>query len=161
MPFLWMGISKSGEAVSYLSGSDSDLVPVSVSFMGENHLVVEESGGGLRLDLKGEDEEEVVGSPPDRVTFEIYEYFANRTSPTLRKQRKKRDGKRRRWEAEHFVRIGDYCPTPTRPLQGLWKVIGYLFHFWCCVIHWEVMILCVIASSNEICRLDRGEKFCR
>lgn len=126
-PFLWLGMSKTGEPVSFLSGSDpeadSELVPVNVSFMGANHVVVDESGGGLCLESREEDLR-VSGSPPDEMTFEIYQYFANRTSPGgdkgLRKQRRKKVG-RMRWDAEHFVKIENCCPTPARPLQGLWK----------------------------------------
>lgn len=103
-------------------------MPVSVSFMGGNHVVVEEScggGGSLCLDSREEEDLRVSGSPPDKVTFEIYRYFANRTSPGgdkgLRKQRRKKFG-RKRWDAEHFIKIENCCPSLARPLQGLWKV---------------------------------------
>ncbi|XP_043709111.1 F-box protein At3g12350 isoform X2 [Telopea speciosissima] len=69
------------------------------------------------------------GSPPDDCLMsEIYQSLANRTSPgsgdrSSRRQRKKgkeRQG-RRKWEPEHFVKIVNCNPTPSRPLQGLWK----------------------------------------
>lgn len=76
-PFVWLGISPDGEMVSYRQpeenlesevGPGSDLVPVSVSFVGPNHLVVEPNGGFRSGD---EDIEVAVGiesgSPPDRV----------------------------------------------------------------------------------------------
>uniref|UniRef100_A0A1D1XM14 F-box protein n=1 Tax=Anthurium amnicola TaxID=1678845 RepID=A0A1D1XM14_9ARAE len=155
IPFLWMGLSPRGEAVSFVhpacrfetgesleklaSGSgvsDSDLVPVTLSFMGGSHFVVEENrtyyagarGGdefGSCEDLMSVEE----SSPPERLMAEIYQYFANRTSPggdkAFRKQRKKERDRlgRRRWEAEHFVKISNCCPTSSRPLQGLWKGI--------------------------------------
>ncbi|MQM03481.1 hypothetical protein Taro_036263 [Colocasia esculenta] len=157
-PFLWIGLSPGGHQVSFVrpscpvdlvesleklasgaSGfSDSDLVPVTVSFMGSNHFVVEENRGCCGVS-RGADEfgssddlmdlEESSSSPPDRLMADIYQYFANKTSPggvkAFRKQRKKERDRlgRRRWEAEHFVKISDCCPTPARPLQGLWKGI--------------------------------------
>ncbi|KAF5183155.1 F-box protein [Thalictrum thalictroides] len=171
-PFLWMGISPKGVPVSFLdpdcrfeSSSDfvraatelgvldsDELVSVSVSFIGNNHMVVEEnqtffsssSSPGYyspegRMssfsDLRVEDED-VNGiestSPsglPDRLRSEIYQYFANRTSPSgdraSRRQRKKERERlgRRKLEPEHFVKIVNSFPTPLRPLQGLWKGI--------------------------------------
>lgn len=90
--------------------------------------MVEESSCGLGLDPREEQEEfRGSGSPPDEATLEIYQYFANRTSPCgdkgWRRQRKKKFA-RRRWDPEHFVRIESCCPSPARPLQGLWKVIS-------------------------------------
>lgn len=115
--------------------SDSDFVPVSVSFMGSNHFVVEENRS-FYAEARGGDSgvsDEVAEiestSPPDRLMLEIYQYFANRTSPggdkASRRQRRKERGRlgRRIWEAEHFVKIVNYQPTPSRPLQGLWKGI--------------------------------------
>ncbi|GAB4852358.1 hypothetical protein Ancab_016550 [Ancistrocladus abbreviatus] len=141
--------------------SEKDLVHVNVSFMGKGHVVVEERkesgiwidasssqspetkrGGnnGSFANLSGEDSSGVefenvmgmeIGSPPERLMSEIYQYFANRTSPgacgerAWRRQRRRdkaRQGKRK-WEAEHFVKIVNCCPTPSRPLQGLWKGI--------------------------------------
>ncbi|KAJ0699957.1 putative F-box domain-containing protein [Helianthus annuus] len=69
------------------------------------------------------------GSPPDRLTSEMYQYFANRTSPggerAWRRQRRREREKQgnKKWESEHFVKIVNYCPTSSRPLQGLWKGI--------------------------------------
>ncbi|XP_057973700.1 F-box protein At3g12350 [Malania oleifera] len=173
-PFLWMSLSAHGEVVNYLdpdcridlSGDfvnsdqleffDADLVPVSVSFMGKSHLVVEETrsfgfscspeqrrAGFQRssssASLRGEDGgigEDVIGvesgspgSLPDRLMSEIYQHFANRTSPgserASRRQRKREKERQwsRKWELEHYVKIENCSPTPSRPLQGLWKGI--------------------------------------
>lgn len=68
------------------------------------------------------------GSLPERLMSEMYQHFANRTSPgsgdkrRQRRKEKERQGKRK-WEAEHFVKIVNCSPTLTRPLQGLWKGI--------------------------------------
>ncbi|CAL9129563.1 unnamed protein product [Musa acuminata var. zebrina] len=162
VPFLWLGLSSHGEPVSFLhpgcrldsvadllgavsdssissSGfSDPDLVPVTVSFMGRNHFVLEENRGhdaNARAESSNWVQKEVLRiegtSPPDRLMSEIYQHFANRTSPidgkATRRQRKKekeRFERRRRWHAEHFVKICNCYPTPERPLQGLWKGIS-------------------------------------
>ncbi|PHU20683.1 hypothetical protein BC332_11834 [Capsicum chinense] len=119
---------------------ESDLVPVNVNFMGKNHVVVEENGSGFGYSGRGsssssgnvrEDEyEDLCGSPgslPDKLMSEIYQYFANKTSPggngSARRQRRRereRQG-RRKWEPEDYVKIVNPLPTPDRPLQGLWK----------------------------------------
>lgn len=150
-----MGVSPGGEPVNFLDPDqrivdfakvrekgvfDSpDLVPVHVNFVGRNHLVVEENldyddEGGTKLvggSLRGGDE-----APPEVVMAEIYQYFANRTSPggdrALRKQRRREKERlaKRRFESEHYVRIVNCSPTPSRPLQGLWKVLvlsSYMF----------------------------------
>ncbi|OVA05880.1 F-box domain [Macleaya cordata] len=174
-PFLWMGISPKGECLNFIDpecrfespadfvkaaelgvSSDADLVPVSISFMGKNHVIVEENQSfgssyspegrvlGFRrspsfTESRGDDlgvVEDVIGlestspgSLPDRQTSEIYQYFANRTSPSgdraSRRQRKKDKERygRRKWEAQHFVKIVNCAPTSGRPLQGLWKGI--------------------------------------
>ncbi|KAL9238011.1 hypothetical protein vseg_012492 [Gypsophila vaccaria] len=147
-PFIWLSLSAEGQALIYLkvtvSGSETrsssgmDLVRVNVSFMGDRHVVLEEYGnGGGRNGRNGGLSEGVeveveVGSPPDRVTSEMYRYFANRTSPgaggerAWRRQRrrdKERQGRRKKLEPEHLVKILDSSPTPFRPLQGLWKGI--------------------------------------
>ncbi|KAL7175648.1 hypothetical protein ACSBR2_029279 [Camellia fascicularis] len=174
-PFLWISIMPNGAPVSFLdpecrfelfddlvkSGElgllENELVPVNVSFMGKNHVVVEEnlsfaysnsnsnslegrqiefssvsSSGNLRGDEDGAVEDVIgaeSGSPGSLLMSEIYQYFANRTSPggdrALRKQRKRekwRQG-RKKLEPEHFVKIANCSPTPSRPLQGLWKGI--------------------------------------
>ncbi|XP_020574632.1 F-box protein At3g12350 isoform X2 [Phalaenopsis equestris] len=135
-PFLWLGFSAAGETSSYLNPdsrlSDSDVIPVTISFMGCNHLLVEESRSSSVDKLLDDSEDWLgleTGSPPDRLMSEIYQYFANRTSPgaekstrRLRKKKEKERLGRRRWEAEHFVKISNYFPTPSRPLQGLWKL---------------------------------------
>lgn len=42
LPFLWMSLSSDGEAVNYVD-LDNELIPVSISFMGKTHMVVEEN----------------------------------------------------------------------------------------------------------------------
>lgn len=149
-----MSIASNGEPVNYLDPDgrvalteedlmgesglvESELIQVNVSFIGECHVVVEETLGfsGFRRDsssgnLRCEDYENIYGSPPDRLMTEIYQYFANRTSPggngTSRRQRrreKEKQGRMRKWEPEHFVKIVNCSPKPSRPLQGLWKVL--------------------------------------
>lgn len=149
-PFLWMSISPKGEIVNYLEpncelrldsesissliscpGNElNELVAVDVNHIGEFHIVIEQhvSFGNLNV---FNDENVVVesGSPPDRITSEIYQYFANRTSPVgeraWRRQRRREKERHcnKKWDAEHFVKIVNYCPTSLRPLQGLWKGI--------------------------------------
>ncbi|XP_026390581.1 F-box protein At3g12350-like [Papaver somniferum] len=175
-PFLWLGISKRGEPLNFLdpecrfespddfvkiaemgassSTSDADLISVNVSFMGSNHVIVEENLFGysysspegkkllgFRRSPSSNDDLGVViedvtgwestspGSLPEHQTSEIYQYFANRTSPggdrASRRQRRKdkeRNG-RRKWDSQHFVKIVNCAPTSGRPLQGLWKGI--------------------------------------
>ena len=144
---------------------------MNLSFMGRTHFVVEENQSfaaasssnccydqrrnGFRrssssANLSGDDcggvGEEVSGSPgslPDRLMSEIYQHFANRTSPgsdKSRKQRRRREKERlarRKWEPEHFVKIVNCSPTPSRPLQGLWKV------FLCCSLLLLCSIICI------------------
>ncbi|XP_027332686.1 F-box protein At3g12350 isoform X2 [Abrus precatorius] len=157
-PFLWMTLSQEGHVVCFLdphgrvdfspnvdlgfSEVQALLVPVSVSFMGKTHVVVEESAfrrssSSVNLcggeDCGGEDgvgggESGSPGSLPDRLMSEIYQHFANRTSPGSDKSRRQRRREkerlaRRKWETQHFVKIVNCSPTPSRPLQGLWKGI--------------------------------------
>lgn len=127
------------------------MVPINVSFIGKCHVVVEEnpsfrqfnspegkksgmrrisSGGNMRGEEYGDVDDVIVpesgssGSLPDRLMSDLYQYFANRTSPSgdrasrrQRRREKERQG-RRKWEPEHFVKIVNCSPTPSRPLQG-------------------------------------------
>ncbi|RRT85784.1 hypothetical protein B296_00007336 [Ensete ventricosum] len=188
VPFLWLGLSSHGEPVSFLhpgcrldsvadllasvsdssissSGfSDPDLVPVTVSFMGCNHFVLEENRGYLpisRVESSNWVQKEVLRiegtSPPDRLMSELYQHFANWTSSiddkAARRQRKKEKEhfeRRRRRHAEHFVKICNCYPTPERPLQGLWKVLASLS----LLIYTEKSILfrdikCIIGISED------------
>lgn len=157
-PFLWIGVDGDGESVNFIDPdcryesngefvkaatefgvSQSELVSVSVCFMGVNHIVVEEnhalfcSPKSSFLDVKADEEDgngimsTSPGGLPDTLRSDIYQYFANRTSPSgdraSRRHRKKERERlgRRKWEPEHFVKIVNSAPTPSRPLQGLWK----------------------------------------
>lgn len=151
LPFLWMGFSPKGEIVNFLEPNSrieldtnsisfgengvvccngNELVLVDVNRIGEFHIVIEERVSFGNVSVMNEEMIGVEsGSPPDRVTSEIYQYFANRTSPggerSWRRQRrreKERNGIKK-WDSEHFVKIVNYSPTSGRPLQGLWKVI--------------------------------------
>lgn len=137
-PFLWLGLSPRGEPVYYISpiGRGAELgnpeefgvIPVNVWFVGGNHFVIEENSWFARQSPStGDLSPGGAGSPPDQVMSEIYQYFANPTSPPARdrvyrrtRKEKLRSG-RRLWEAEHYVKIVNCSPTPSRPLQGLWK----------------------------------------
>ncbi|CAH1439692.1 unnamed protein product [Lactuca virosa] len=147
-PFLWMGISPKGEIVNFLepnsqlkldsssialvqndliSSLGNELVSVDV-FHKEDHIVIEErvSFGNLNV-LNEETRVFESGSPPDRITSELYQYFANRTSPggerAWRRQRRRERERRgnKKWDSADFVKIVDCSPTTLRPLQGLWK----------------------------------------
>ncbi|XP_057776555.1 F-box protein At3g12350 [Salvia miltiorrhiza] len=157
-PYLWMSIAPSGEMINYLDPDgkaeltaedlmaesgvvESELIQVNVNFIGDCHVVVEENLGvstngsatdPSSPDLRGEECDNVYGSPPDRLMTEIYQCLANRTSPggngSSRRQRrrekeKQKQGRMRKWDPEHFVKIVNCSPKPSRPLQGLWKGI--------------------------------------
>lgn len=124
-------------------GYIEDLVSVNVNFMGSSHILVEENYANyyrelgkpvfgrspnlMDLNSRGDDSE---GSSSGELSVtEMYMQFANRISPfgdrAWRRQRRKEKERlgKRRWEPEHFVKIVDCSPTPSRPLQGLWKVL--------------------------------------
>uniref|UniRef100_A0A0D3HUY3 Uncharacterized protein n=1 Tax=Oryza barthii TaxID=65489 RepID=A0A0D3HUY3_9ORYZ len=113
-PFVTLSIDETGETVAAMGD-----VPVSVNFVGNNHIVVEAAAAS-----SGDDDDEAAmegGSPPEV----MYMHFANRRSPGAGRKRRSKQGRRRgrAMEAEHFVRIADAEPTEARPLQGLWKVL--------------------------------------
>ncbi|KAL8126990.1 F-box protein At3g12350-like [Apium graveolens] len=138
-PCLWVCLDSEGERLSYLDlnckvgGFDdlgcfeNELIRVSVNFMGNCHFVVEENvcfdKGGDTMSL-GDKMMESVGN---QLMSDMYQYFANRTSPggerwarrQKRKEKERKSGKK--WEPEHYVKIVNCSPTPSRPLQGLWK----------------------------------------
>lgn len=136
-PFLWLSITPTGSPVSFLDPNcefefsddvdlgfaDSGLVPVSVSFMGKRHVVIEECPSLVYLNVGNEGGSKEGGM----VMSEVYQYFANRTSPggdrAARRRQWKREKERRKLEPEHFVKIVNCSPTLARPLQGLWKGI--------------------------------------
>lgn len=149
-PFLWMGISPKGEIVNFLepnsqlkldsnsialvqddliSCAGNELVSVDVNHMGEFHIVIEERASFGNRNGEAQTLGFENGSPPGRITSELYQYFANRTSPggerAWRRQRRRDKGRQgnKKWDAEHFVKIVNYFPTTLRPLQGLWKGI--------------------------------------
>nr|CAB3466020.1 unnamed protein product [Digitaria exilis] len=111
-PFVTLCVAESGDTVAAAAVGD---VPVSVNFVGNNHIVVE----ALAAAEDDEEVEMVSGSPPE----EMYAHFANRRSPGSGRRRRGKNGRRGGlMEPEHFVRIADPEPTRARPLQGLWKV---------------------------------------
>jgi len=132
-----MSLSEEGDLVTFLdpdgkpgveSGIQRELVAVDVSFMGKTHFVVEEKQ--FRGSVSDDCGDEVLesGSPPEKLTAEIYQHFANPRSPggdRSRRQRRREKERlaRRKWEPQHFVKIANCSPTPERPLQGLWKVV--------------------------------------
>ncbi|KAM7498829.1 hypothetical protein LguiA_023243 [Lonicera macranthoides] len=86
------------------------------------------SGGNMRGEEYGDVDDVIVpesgssGSLLDRLMSDLYQYFANRTNPSgdrasrrQRRREKERQG-RRKWEPEHFVKIVNCSPTPSRPL---------------------------------------------
>ncbi|KAJ8773269.1 hypothetical protein K2173_028446 [Erythroxylum novogranatense] len=125
-PFLFMTISAEGQIVNYVDPdgqNDGDLIPVNVNFIGDMHFSVEENA------YRNLDNDDVINEsgPLNGVpeTSEMYQFYANRMSPgtadrSFRRQRRGDEG-RKRWETEHFLKIVDCSPTPSRPLQGLWK----------------------------------------
>ncbi|XAR48427.1 hypothetical protein NMG60_11031249 [Bertholletia excelsa] len=127
-PFLWLSVLPSGHPVSFFCPYDlfhdsgefglleDELVPVNITLMCETHLVVEEN---LTFPYWNLLERRKIEHVEDAFVAEIYQFFANRKSaggdrPTRKHRRKK-------WETEHFVKIVNCSPTPSRPLQGLWK----------------------------------------
>lgn len=78
--------------------------------------------------------ESVYRSPPDGLMTQIYESFASKQSVTGEatskrerwvERRREREKWRRicRWDGQQFQKIIECSPTPSRPLQGLWKGI--------------------------------------
>ncbi|CAA7024710.1 unnamed protein product [Microthlaspi erraticum] len=148
-PFLEMGISPEGRSENFLDldgnrrssneiddFSRSNLVPVDVNFMGNGHIMVEENRFSREEQQKSpvakgsssDESEDATTSPPSFVVSEMYTQLANKTTSPgsdRRRQRKKEKERQARikWEPEHFIKVSDFSPTVTKPLQGLWK--GY------------------------------------
>ncbi|XP_044510048.1 F-box protein At3g12350 isoform X1 [Mangifera indica] len=124
-------------------GYIEDLVSVNVNFVGSSHILVEENYANYYrelgkpvfgrspslMDLNSRGDNSEGSSSGELSVTEMYMQFANRISPfgdrAWRRQRRKEKERlgKRRWEPEHFVKIVDCSPTPSRPLQGLWKGI--------------------------------------
>ncbi|KAL8225433.1 hypothetical protein R6Q57_017990 [Mikania cordata] len=151
-PFLIMGISPKGEIVNLLQLNSQtqldfnsilnfhndpnvtpgdELVAVDVNHLGEFHIIIEERVSFVfskNLNAMNDDPiRSEAGSPPEGLTSEFYQHFANRTSPVAerswRRQRRREKEKHgnKKWDSEHFIKIVNYCPTTSKPLQGLWK----------------------------------------
>lgn len=145
-PFLLLGISSEGRTENFLDlvggnlrsvdddlkelEASDNLVSVDVNFMGNGHIMVEENrcfiNNNLREEQKssGDESDDLISSPD---FSEMYTQLANKTSPGGDRRRQKRKEKERqasrtKWEPEHFLKVADCSPTPTKPLQGLWKV---------------------------------------
>lgn len=80
-----------------------------------------------------EEYEFVYKSPPEGLIAQIKEILASKASvrdiPLSKKERRterqrEREKQRRvcRWRSQRFQKITNHSPTPSRPLQGLWKV---------------------------------------
>ncbi|KZV45131.1 F-box protein [Dorcoceras hygrometricum] len=92
----------------------------------------------------------VYRSPPDKLMSQIFKILESKVSVTDypkqgRKERQPRQQQRVcRWRTQQFIKIMNPSPTPSRPLQGLWKGIDhnkclnlYLVSYWnriCCEV---------------------------
>ncbi|WOG91901.1 hypothetical protein DCAR_0311156 [Daucus carota subsp. sativus] len=141
VPCLWVCLDSEGERLSFLDLNckvrvfddlgcvEDELIRVGVNLTGRFHFVVEEN---VCFDKVGVVEDtmsvrdKMIGSVGNQLMADMYQYFANRTSPAgerwLRRQKRK-EKERKKWEREHYVKIVNCSPTPSRPLQGLWKGI--------------------------------------
>ncbi|XP_073135257.1 F-box protein At3g12350-like [Henckelia pumila] len=125
-----------------LRGGELILVDIDLSedrclWLRENRLFSEfrkllHAGNGL------EDQYEIVyKSPPDGLMAQMKKILASKAInvPDIRLSKKERRTERRRerekqrrvgrWRSQRFQKITDHSPTPSRPLQGLWKGIGH------------------------------------
>ncbi|XP_073134615.1 F-box protein At3g12350-like [Henckelia pumila] len=120
----------------------TELIVADIDLHGNGYLLISENPRFLAFRQRlstGNDMaefEEVYRSPPDGLMAQIYRTLAKKvkvTGTTTSKKEMKRIRKREKeklrlsvlpWESEHFEKIIDCSPSPSRPLQGLWKGIG-------------------------------------
>ncbi|XP_075516881.1 F-box protein At3g12350-like [Primulina tabacum] len=147
-PFLWITATSDGQTLNYLdmtetlsltendlSCEDSEklrspgLILVDIDLSEDRCLKLRENRQFLELrklldtGSGGEDQYEIVyRSPPDGLMRQIYEILPSKPSSKKEKWRARR--RVRRWHTESFLKIMNLFPTPSRPLQGLWKGIG-------------------------------------
>lgn len=83
--------------------------------------------------------ESVLRSTPDGLMTQIHKALASKLSvcgdPRSKRERRRERHKEiekwqsvRRWDSQDYEKITECSPTPSRPLQGLWKVTLTLKH---------------------------------
>ncbi|XP_073136209.1 F-box protein At3g12350-like [Henckelia pumila] len=148
------------------------LILVNVTFCGDEFLGLGEIPEYFEFRRRSStlveyENESVYRSPPDELMTQIHRTLANKISvtggdPTSRRARKKgRQREREKWRRvpgwarQSFRKITECCPTPFRPLQGLWKGMGpdgsLNLYLVCYREEWNI-ILCekVEGSSTEL-----------
>ncbi|XP_073126408.1 F-box protein At3g12350-like [Henckelia pumila] len=174
-PFLWITATSNGKGLNYLdtdgrvSLTDKDLlredseklrgelILVDIQFALNCHLLMWENPQFFefrrRLSTRVE-YESVYGCPPDRLMAQICGILGGKHSLTRDTTSKKERRQRvQTWDSQHFRKAID-SPTPSRPLQGLWKGVspnGSLNLYW--VSYREVIdyILCEnVGGSSKI-----------
>ena len=130
VPFIWLGLSTRGELMCFSRPTrlfesssysalnsgllDSDLLPATIGFIGQNHFVVEEK-------LCCHSSEDFSNSEESAFVQRFIDCERN-TVIGKRRNSKGSDATGKRFEAEHFVKIINCFPTLERPIQGIWKV---------------------------------------